>query len=164
MAPKKAPKAVSETCGKWLQFDAVSETQGLAFWKRSYLMWQLPKLNQPIPKRLAFANEVNNGKSLSRYCEWRGFWNENEIFHPIAIMLFWWECHFRENSWSEQCQVGPVSVAFTLIEFLVNCIPLRNRIGSTVPKNVETLKKLRPTATVYHRTQHSVNENLVGNR
>ena len=88
MAPKKAPKAVSETCGKWLQFDAVSETQGLAFWKRSYLMWQLPKLNQPIPKRLAFANEVNNGKSLSRYCEWRGFWNENEILKQIAIMFF----------------------------------------------------------------------------
>ena len=88
MAPKKAPKAVSETCGKWLQFDAVSETQGLVFWKRSYLMWQLPKLNQPIPKRLAFANEVYNGKSLSRYCEWRGFWNENEILKQIAIMFF----------------------------------------------------------------------------
>ena len=30
MAPEKAPKTVSETCGKWLQFGPVNETWGLA--------------------------------------------------------------------------------------------------------------------------------------
>ena len=31
IASKKLSKTVSETCAKWLQFGAVSETQGLAF-------------------------------------------------------------------------------------------------------------------------------------
>ena len=78
------------------------------------------------------------------------FFDENAIFEKTLDL--------------SNVKLVPFQLSFNRIEFLASCIPLQNRIGSTVPTNVETLKKLRPTATVYHRTQHSVNENLVGNR